>query len=135
MKKIVLLVVSVFAILFLVTCGGGSGPSTTINVTFTDFRFTPDTFVIPARQEITITAVNNGTVDHDFIIMKYGTNVGADFGPEDQGNIYFEIKTSPGDTIQKTFTAPTDPGEYQVICGTPGHFMAGMVAKLTVVAP
>jgi uncharacterized cupredoxin-like copper-binding protein len=32
------------------------------------------------------------------------------------------------------FTAPTDPGEYQIVCGTPGHFMSGMVGKLTVVA-
>lgn len=135
MKKMVSLFVLVFAALSLAACGGGGGPSTAIDVTFTDFHFTPDIFIIPAGQEIAIHAVNNGAVEHDFIIMKYGTTVGADFGTEDQGHIYFEIKTMPGDSIQKTFSAPTDPGEYQIVCGVPGHFMAGMVGKITVVAP
>jgi uncharacterized cupredoxin-like copper-binding protein len=135
MRRILFFVLLFSLALGLTACGGGSGPSTTISVTFTDFHFTPDTFVIPAGQEITITAVNNGAVEHDFVIMKYGTTVGADFGVEDQKNIYFEIKTMPGDSIQKTFTAPTDLGEYQIVCGVSGHFMAGMVGKLRVVAP
>lgn len=122
-------------VLGLTACSGGGGPSTSIDVIFTDFHFTPQAFVIPAGQEIAIHAVNNGAVEHDFIIMKYGTTVGADFGPEDQGNIYFELKTMPGDSVQKTFSAPTDPGEYQIICGVPGHFMAGMAGKLTVAVP
>jgi uncharacterized cupredoxin-like copper-binding protein len=131
MKKIILFFVLVLVAVALVACGGG--PSNTINVAFTDFHFTPEAFVIPAGQEITITAVNNGTVEHEFVIMKYGTTVGDDFGPEDAGNIYWQIQAQAGETAQKIFTAPTDPGDYQVVCGTPGHFMAGMVGKLTVV--
>ena len=70
---------------------------------------------------------------HEFVIMKLGKTVGDDFGPEDEGNIYWEIEAEAGKTNSATFTAPTEPGEYQIVCGTQGHFVAGMVGKLTVV--
>jgi uncharacterized cupredoxin-like copper-binding protein len=100
-----------------------------------EFIFTPAEFVIPAGQEITITAVNNGAVIHEFVIMNFGQTIGDDFGDEDEGNIYWEVEAEPGKTVTATFTAPTEPGEYQVVCGTEGHFIAGMVGKLTVVSP
>jgi len=118
----------------LAACGGGSGPSTTINVQLTEFVFTPDSFSVPAGQEITLNADNNGAVVHQFIIMKLGTSVGEDFGPEDEANIYWKTEIQPGEKVSVTFTAPTEPGEYQVVCGTQGHYAAGMVGKLIVVA-
>ena len=101
----------------------------------TDFHYTPDAFIIPAGQEITINATNNGAVVHEFVIMNYGTKVTENFEEEDKQNIYWMIELQPGDQTSTTFTAPTQPGEYQVLCGTPGHFISGMVGKLTVVAP
>jgi uncharacterized cupredoxin-like copper-binding protein len=136
MKKINLLIalVAVFA-LVLTACGSGSGPSTEIEVEFTDFHFTPDSWVIPAGQEITLTAANAGAVEHEFVIMKLGTTVGDDFGDEDEENIYWEVEAAAGETVTVTFIAPSEPGEYQIVCGTEGHFVAGMVGSLTVVAP
>lgn len=132
MKKIVLpLMLSV--VFILTACGGGA--SNTINVTFAEFTFTPTDFTVPAGQEITINAVNNGAVIHEFVIMKMGETVGDDFGDEDEGNIYWEIEAEPGAKVTGTFTAPSEPGEYQVVCGTEGHFVAGMIGKLIVVAP
>ncbi len=119
--------------LLLASCGG-SAPSSTINVEFTEFHFTPDTFTIPAGQEITINAHNNGAVVHNFVIMKLGTAVGDDFGPEDEPNIFWQLEIQPGEQTTAKFTAPTEPGDYQVTCRTPGHYVAGMIAKLTVVA-
>lgn len=125
-----------FVLMFVLTaCGGGGGPSTTIDVTFAEFSFTPAEFTIPAGQEITITAKNDGAVIHEFVIMKLGETIGDDFGDEDEGNIYWEVEAEPGTTATATFTAPTEPGEYQLVCGTEGHFVAGMLGKLTVVAP
>jgi uncharacterized cupredoxin-like copper-binding protein len=125
-----------FVLMFvLAACGGGGGPSTKIDVTFNEFSFTPAAFSIPAGQEITINAKNEGAVIHEFVIMKLGETVGEDFGDEDEGNIFWEIEAEPGATANATFTAPTEPGEYQIVCGTEGHFVAGMVGKLTVVAP
>lgn len=133
MKKIFLpLVLSLMFILS--ACGGSGGASTTIGVTLSEFTFTPARFTIPAGQEITIHAVNNGAVAHEFVIMKLGESVGNDFGDEDQVNIYWRVETEPGESVTATFTAPSEPGEYQVVCGTAGHFMAGMSGKLIVVA-
>ncbi|MBK7320624.1 cupredoxin domain-containing protein [Candidatus Villigracilis affinis] len=121
--------------MFIITACGGNRPSTNLKVDMVEFTFTPPEFVIPAGQEITITAVNNGAVIHEFVIMNFGQTIGDDFGDEDEGNIYWEVEAEPGKTVTATFTAPTEPGEYQVVCGTEGHFIAGMVGKLTVVAP
>ncbi|MBM3180405.1 MAG: hypothetical protein FJZ86_08625 [Chloroflexi bacterium] len=134
MKKIFLPLV--LSLMFVLTaCGGGGGPSTTIDVTFAEFTFTPAEFTIPAGQEITVKTKNDGAVIHEFVIMKLGETVGDDFGDEDEGNIYWEVETDAGGSGTATFTAPTEPGVYQVVCGTEGHFVAGMVGKLTVVAP
>lgn len=120
--------------LVLTACGGASGPTTNLEVDFTDFAFTPDTYVIPAGQEITLVATNSGAVIHEFVIMKLGTTVGEDFGDEDEENIYWEVEVEPGQSVTTTFTAP-EAGEYQIVCGTEGHFVAGMVGSMTVVAP
>jgi len=135
MKKLLLILALTLAALTLAACGGGGGPSNTIDVVFTDFKFTPDSFTIPAGQEITINATNNGAVVHEFVIMKLGTTVGEDFGDEDEENIYWEVEVEPGGSATTTFTAPTEPGEYQLVCGTEGHFIAGMVGRILVVAP
>lgn len=135
MKKSSLLLITVlFLSLALTACGAGSAPTTDLKVEFTDFAFNPDTFVIPAGQEITLEAKNSGAVVHEFVIMKLGTTVGEDFGDEDEGNIYWEVEVEPGQSTTTTFTAP-EAGEYQIVCGTEGHFMAGMVGSMTVVAP
>ena len=130
-KKYVLLSL-VFA--FVLASCGGSGPSTTIDVTLAEFTFTPNTFTSPAGQEITLNAQNNGAVVHEFVIMKLGESVGEDFGPEDEGNIFWQVEVDPGKNVSVKFTAPTEPGEYQVVCGTKGHYAAGMIGTLTVVA-
>jgi uncharacterized cupredoxin-like copper-binding protein len=126
--------VLLFVMMFILSACGSGGASTTINVALAEFTFTPDTFTIPAGQEITVNAVNNGAVVHQFVIMKFGTTVGSDFGDEDKVNIYWKIEAQPGASVTGTFTAPTEPGEYQIVCGTPGHYMAGMIGKLKVVA-
>jgi len=134
MQKILFLLVSLLS-LGLVSCGGGSAPSTTINVTLTDFAFTPNTFTVPAGEEITLKVLNNGSVVHNFIIMKLGTSAGEAFDSEDEANVFWsERDIPPGGDLSVTFTAPAEPGEYQIICKTQGHITSGMVAKMTVVA-
>ena len=129
-----LLVISLVFAFVLASCGGGSGPSTTIDVTFAEFTFTPNAFSIPAGQEITLNITNNGAVTHEFIIMKLGEAVGEDFGDEDKAQIFWEVQAEPGEQKTVTFMAPAEPGEYQIVCGTPGHYTAGMIGALTVAA-
>jgi uncharacterized cupredoxin-like copper-binding protein len=126
------IIAAVLLSLILDSCGGG-GPSTTINVTMTDFQFQPNQFTVPAGQEITFNSTNNGAVVHNFVIMKYGTTAGDMFDEEDIPNVYWEVEIQPGGSVNTSFTAPTEPGEYEVVCRTEGHIASGMVAKLTVV--
>jgi len=66
--------------------------------------------------------------------MKLGQKVQTHFTDADKANIFWELaQINPGQSVNESFTAPTDPGEYQVICGESNHFEAGMVAKLVVV--
>lgn len=134
-KSMLLLAVAIALSLVLTACGAGNAPSTNLKVEFTDFAFNPTKFVIPAGQEITLNAKNSGAVEHEFVIMKFGAAVGDDFGDEDEENIYWEVELQAGESATVTFTAPSQPGEYQLVCGTEGHFVAGMVGTVVVVAP
>jgi uncharacterized cupredoxin-like copper-binding protein len=125
----------ILLVMIFVLSACGNTTSTTIDVAFAEFTFTPSEFAIPAGQKITVNATNNGAVVHEFVIIRFGETVGNNFDDEDKDNIYWKIEAAPGTTVTGTFTAPTEAGEYQIVCGTPGHFMAGMVGKLTVVAP
>lgn len=129
------IMMAVFLSLTIVSCGGAGGPSTTIDVTMTDFQFQPSQFTVPAGQEITFKSSNNGAVVHNFVIMELGTNAGDFFDEEDVPNVYWETELQPGGSTTTTFTAPTEPGEYDVICRTEGHIVSGMTARLTVVPP
>jgi uncharacterized cupredoxin-like copper-binding protein len=100
----------------------------------TDFQFTPNAFTIPAGQQITLNATNNGSVTHNFIIMKLGTTAGGSWVAANEANVYWKLQIEPGASQTATFTAPADPGSYQVVCSTPGHLEAGMIATLTVAA-
>jgi plastocyanin len=133
MNKKLFALILVFTI-FLVSCGG-SAPATTIDVTVTDFQFTPNSFTVPAGKEITLHVLNNGAVVHNFIIMKLGTSAGEAFDEEDEANVFWGERDIPvGGELSVTFTAPTEPGEYQVVCKTQGHIASGMFGTLVVVA-
>jgi len=133
--KTKLLSILLLTTLILSACGGQGKPSTEIHVDMTDFAFTPNQYVVPAGQQISLHVQHDGTVEHDFIIMKYDTTVGEHFDKEDQPNIYWQIKVQPGQTETLTFTAPEQPGTYQIVCGMAGHVEAGMVGQLEVVVP
>ena len=132
MRKI-LFVLFIAISLITTSCGGSNSPTTNLNVTMTDFQFSPTQFTVPAGQEITLTSNNNGAVVHNFVIMKLGQSAGTEFTEEDVPNVYWEVELAPGGSVDTTFVAPSEPGEYEVICKTPGHLQAGMVAKMTVV--
>jgi uncharacterized cupredoxin-like copper-binding protein len=134
MSKFILLAITIGLSLTLLACGGTGSPTTNLNVDMVEYMFDPRAFVIPAGEQITLELANNGALVHEFVIMEFGTDVGTSFGVEDEQNVYWEAELQPGISDTFTFTAPIEPGEYQVVCGTEGHFEAGMLGTLTVVA-
>lgn len=131
MRKQLLIVLT---LLILTACGGGNSAKTSYRVTLTDFAYTPNELTVPAGEEISIDAANTGAVIHNFIIMNLGTSAGTEFTAEDDANVYWKLEVPAGGSTTATFTAPTEPGEYEIVCSTPGHLQAGMIGKLTVVA-
>lgn len=109
-----------------------AGPSTTLNVTTTDFMYSPTTFTVPAGKEITLNMKNDGKVTHEFVIIKFGEKVTLPFDDDDEPKVYWEQEAEPGKSVSVKFTAPSEAGAYTIVCGQPEHMEAGMVGSLTV---
>jgi uncharacterized protein len=120
-------------VLFVVQLAACKTLPTTLDVTLSDYKYTPNTFTVAAGKEITLNLKNEGFVSHMFIIFKLGKDAGERFGPEDEENIYWKVEVLPGKSATAKFTAPSEPGEYYVTCGLGGHHEVGMVGKLIVV--
>jgi len=129
-KKVVLFLMMI--LVWAVSACGKSGPSTNLSFTMNDFSFDPNEFTVPAGKEITVHVTHHGSMEHNFIIMKLGLEAGEMFDDADQGNVFWEIDLQPGDSETVVFTAPEQPGTYQIICGMPGHLQSGMIGKLIV---
>jgi len=99
----------------------------------TEFAFTPNSWTVPAAQNITLTLTNKSKVQHTWIVMK--GLVTPPFSSADQPNVIFSAQVAPGATDVVSFPSPSSAGEYEVVCGIPGHLEAGMSGKLTVVQP
>lgn len=116
--------------LALTACGPRS---VTVNVHATDTGYDSKVYTVPAGANVTLRMTNDGSVEHEFAILKLGEQVSLPFSEDDEAKIYWELDGVPaGETKSDTFTAPTEPGEYSVVCGLPGHIEKGMVATLIV---
>lgn len=122
-KLILLMVLSAILVVAVAACGpgGGSAPPSgqTINVQGGEFFYDPVDITAKPGEAINVNFKNSGTVEHTFVIK------GLDF----------KIVAQPGQTKSAVFTAPTTAGTFEIHCDVPGHTEAGMVGKLTVVAP
>ena len=128
MRKIFVIVVFVLA-LTLTACGP---KQVTLNVTANDQSYDSSTYTVPAGAEVTVNLTNNGALAHVFDILKLGEHVTPPYKPTDHDKILWELVAKTGETKSGTFTAPTEPGEYDIICRVPGHMQLGMTATLIV---
>jgi uncharacterized cupredoxin-like copper-binding protein len=65
--------------------------------------------------------------------MKADTSPDQNFDRKDEVNVYWKIELAPGQSAITSFTAPSEPGEYLIVCSTAGHYEAGMTGKLAVI--
>ena len=131
MKKILTGTIFVLMLSLILTACGPK--TTTLNVTTTDKGYDSQTYTVPAGTKVTVNMTNNGALEHEFAVLKLGEHVTPPFGEKDESKIFWELDgVEAGKTKSDSFTAPTEPGEYDVICGIPGHIELGMTAKLIV---
>lgn len=133
MKKYLIIGILVLSAALILTGCGSKTQHVTLNVTATDTGYDSATYTVPAGAEVTLNMTNNGAVEHEFAILKLGDHVTPPFGEKDEDKILWELDgVQAGTTQSATFTAPTEAGEYDVICGIPGHIEQGMHATLVV---
>ena len=104
----------------------------TIHVTTVEFRFTPDAWTVYAGRPVKITITNNGYASHQWILLKHPNPTEQPSEDDIEDEAFWEIEVQPGETMTETFTAPSEPGDYPVVCSLPGHLERGMEATLVV---
>lgn len=100
-----------------------------------EFLFSPADVVIPAGEEVQLEFINDGEIDHEWVIMKAGILVDPQgLEPIDEENdVLNEVveKIGGGERFVGSFRVD-EPGTYQLICALPGHIEHKMVGSLRV---
>ena len=92
--------------------------ATSVSITASEFKFSPNIIQVPVGQKISLTLNNSGSVEHDLTIPGAGFSLPARAGQSATGEFTFD-----------------KPGVFEFICSIPGHKDAGMKGTLTVVDP
>lgn len=109
--------------------------------------FAQDELTVEASQQVTLVFENTATspaMEHNIVVLNTddGTAVNRvgqaaltaadnEYVPEDDAIIAATPLAKPGETVEVTFTAPSEPGAYAYVCTFPGHY-AMMRGTMTV---
>jgi plastocyanin len=89
-----------------------------VRVVGTEYKFDPATIVVRRAGNLRVTLVNDGSLAHDFTLMKDGREIGG---------------TPPFPSDQsKSVRLRVAPGDYEYICTVGDHAELGMKGKLHV---
>ncbi len=135
------------ALVGLTACSGDEDtgePGMQIEVTASDFRFTPSEVRVSANQRYELRFQNDSQLLHDWTIDEIpATNIDANSsGDHDMGNMssmpmmgsgsgQLHVAAAGRRSATLLFT-PTRPGEYIFYCTVAGHRAAGMEGRLIV---
>ncbi len=122
------------AMLVMTVAVAACGPKkAAISSTMTDFKYDPATWQVPGGGQVTLTLTNAASVKHEWVLMKKGYTVATPFSDAKDGSSALQdFDVEPGQTQVFTFTAPTEAGDYEVVCGVAGHLENGMKGTFTV---
>lgn len=114
---------------------GGAGGGEAITVTLSEWAVEPEVASVGAG-EITFTALNEGSVAHEFVIIR--SDLAADALPVESGivpetdvDLVAEIEQFPAGTSER-LTVDLEAGSYLLICNIVGHYDLGMRVAFTV---
>ena len=105
--------VAIFA-LVLAACSSSPEPLE-LTLTATDIAYDTSNISAKVSQNVSISFVNDGALEHNFIIDEFG----------------IDNLLKSGETVAISFT-PENPGTYDFYCNVAGHLEAGMKGTLTV---
>lgn len=114
------------------TATSGSGMSGSVEVTLADFTVKADP-AMAAAGEVTFTAKNDGSMEHELVIIKTDTaegdlpmdGTGSEVDEAAAGEVIGKIaEVEAGKSKDGTFTLTA--GKYVLICNVAGHYKAGM---------
>lgn len=88
-----------------------------ITITATDYDFDPAGVEAAPGEKLFIKLVNKGNTIHMWQL---------------KGMSETHLHAEPGESASKLITAPEEPGDYHIFCGTKGHEQLGMVGTLSV---
>jgi uncharacterized cupredoxin-like copper-binding protein len=153
MKRILVLLLMVVAV--IVGCQTGEPAPTPmpdvvgVTITMKDIHYDLETIEVEAGDALVITLINEGALEHDFVIEELPM-AGAphihemdEAGGEHEhdeahspaaGEPDLHLAAMPG-TISTATLTPTEPGRYTYYCTVAGHREAGMEGMLVVTAP
>ncbi len=140
-KQIRLLLLPLVLVLF-VACGGGgdevsdddSGAAQSVSISVeqhdiyygasNDNAENPVVWSVPAGARVRVSLDNQGALEHNWAIVKLNETLPDDFAnnPDESLLLYDTGLVDPGSSTSATFTAPSDPGSYTVVCTVAGHY-------------
>ena len=116
LRKISLILGAVALAVAGVACGedgdDAGGQEQSFEVEAFDFYFEPTSLQFEPGARVNLSLVNNGEVAHSITI----------------NDLDFEAEAQGGDTIENTFTAPTDPGTLDFFCKFHPDDMKGTIS-------
>ena len=133
-------IVTLVATLAVTGCSASAAPPpAAVNATLTEFKVDTNSDKA-ASGSVTFTIKNDGTVVHEFVVLK--TDLASDKLPTTaDGKVDEESSElsgvdevediAPGTT--ETLTVDLPAGHYVVVCNLPGHYAGGMRSSLEVV--
>jgi len=87
-----------------------------VTITENKFRFTPNAITARSGEPLSVTLMNRGKCEHDWVIAAKPA---------------IHMHVLPGESQTRMFTFET-PARYSMICTLPGHKEIGMVGKLVI---
>lgn len=132
--RIVGLGLVLFILVFSAACSGTASEAGNV-ILMGPYYFDPSELTVAAGSEVTLTLKNVETFQgepHEWTLMEAGYKVEAPFSDEDRNHTLTSMMVHPNSTGTLTFTAPSEPGEYQIVCSVPDHLEQGHPGKLIV---
>ena len=126
--------------LTLSACGGGGAGTAEVALAPVgdEMRYAQTEFTVAPGQTVHLVFNNTATspaMRHNVVILQQGSDVTAfgtaavaaaatDYIPADMESqvIAHTAMSNPGQTVEVTFTAPEQAGDYPFLCTFPGHF-------------